>query len=111
MKTFKHFIIEGKMSDLDIKKKEYNYILKNKFGITLDDYTDNISGGVADNITIEEILQLSLITLIKGITVELEHTNDPNKALEIALDHLFENPPNSFKYYIGLDKMEKELEI
>lgn len=36
--------------------------------------------------------------LLKGITVELEHTNDENVAREIALDHLKEDP----KYYTKL---------
>jgi hypothetical protein len=34
--------------------------------------------------------------LEKGIEVEMEHTDDSEKAKEIALDHLSENP----KYYL-----------
>jgi hypothetical protein len=43
--------------------------------------------------------------LIKGIKVEMEHTNNPEVARKIALDHLLENP----FYYEYLDKMEEEL--
>lgn len=43
--------------------------------------------------------------LIKGIKVEMEHTDNPEVARKIALDHLEENP----FYYEYLDKMEEEL--
>ena len=43
--------------------------------------------------------------LIKGIKVEMEHTDNPEVARKIALDHLHENP----FYYEYLDKMEEEL--
>jgi hypothetical protein len=43
--------------------------------------------------------------LIKGIRVEMEHTDKPQIARKIALDHLDENP----FYYEYLDKMEEEL--
>lgn len=42
--------------------------------------------------------------LVKGIGVELEHTDNPYIAKEIALDHLTEHP----QYYEYLEKMEKE---
>jgi hypothetical protein len=49
------------------------------------------------------VLEKELKTqLNKGIKVELEHTNDRQKAKEIALDHLFEDP----KYYDKLKKIE-----
>lgn len=44
--------------------------------------------------------------LIMGIKVELEHTHDIAKALEIAMDHLKEDP----KYYDKLKKIEKHHE-
>lgn len=44
--------------------------------------------------------------VINGIRVEMEHTNDPETAKKIALDHLFE----SIHYYEELEKMEKTLE-
>lgn len=41
--------------------------------------------------------------LIKGVRVELEHTNHPDVAQEIALDHLAEFPD----YYDRLDQVER----
>lgn len=41
-----------------------------------------------------------------GIKIEMEHTDDPNIAKKIALDHLAEIPD----YYSRLNKMEKEVE-
>lgn len=41
--------------------------------------------------------------LAMGIEVEMEHTDDPAVAKEIAKDHLEELPD----YYTHLDKMEK----
>lgn len=42
--------------------------------------------------------------LKKGVKVELEHTTDPDKAREIALDHLNELPD----YYTKLAKVDPE---
>lgn len=39
-----------------------------------------------------------------GLKVEMEHTDDPSVALEIAMDHLTENP----KYYTHLKEMEAQ---
>jgi len=44
--------------------------------------------------------------VLKGIKIEMEHTNDPEVAKKIALDHLSE----SIHYYEELEKMEKRLE-
>lgn len=60
---------------------------------------NNIRGGLADNVNPKYFNQLELS---KGIKVELEHTNDPKIAREIATDHLSENP----KYYEELEKIE-----
>jgi hypothetical protein len=55
----------------------------------------NISGGVGDNTPTNQVdpNQLSI-----GVQVEMEHTNDPDIAKEIAMDHLTEDP----KYYTKL---------
>ncbi len=45
--------------------------------------------------------------LKQGIKVEMEHTDNPLYAKAIAKDHLME----SEKYYMHLEKMEKELNI
>jgi hypothetical protein len=47
----------------------------------------------------------TLITQLElGTKVEMEHTDDPREAVEIALDHLMELPD----YYSRLKHMEKE---
>ncbi len=55
-------------------------------------YEDLIPGGAGDNTTAQQVDQNELQM---GIKVEMEHTNDINRAREIALDHLTENP----RYY------------
>jgi len=76
------------------------------------DKTNNsIEGGKADNKTIGDIAdKFNLPTtkiqqqIKKGEKVEIEHTDDLEKAKEISMDHLSEFPD----YYDRLDKMEKE---
>lgn len=55
--------------------------------ITLNE--DIIQGGLADDKSVNDFDQEQLK---KGIEVEMEHTNDVNIAMEIAKDHLTENP-------------------
>lgn len=66
-------------------------------------WADTLSGGLADSKDPGDFdpEQLSL-----GAQTELEHTEDPHKALEIAMDHLTEHP----RYYTALQEMEDELE-
>lgn len=70
---------------------------------------DNIFGGLGDG---EPDNKFDSEQLEKGIKVELEHTNDPDKAKEIAKDHLMESKDfkgsNGGKYYDKLDTMEEE---
>jgi len=49
--------------------------------------------------------QFDMDQVIIGVEVEMEHTDDPKVALQIAIDHLNEFPD----YYTGLKNMEKEL--
>jgi len=58
-------------------------------------------GGIGDKTKPEDVdpKQLKI-----GIEVEQEHTNDPNAAREIALDHLTEDP----EYYTKLRRIEKK---
>lgn len=72
---------------------------------------DKIKGGLADNMTLEQIAEkhgvtLSVIesALADGIKVEREHTDSKEQAEEIAKDHLFEDA----EYYTKLAKMEKQ---
>ncbi|MFW9879124.1 MAG: DUF5661 family protein [Candidatus Thorarchaeota archaeon] len=60
---------------------------------------DKIPGGLAEG----KKIKFNKKQLRKGIKVEMEHTNDPAIAREIAKDHLVEDP----KYYDKLEKMEK----
>jgi len=62
---------------------------------------DFIEGGLADD---ADIAKYDPKQISMGIEVEMEHTDDPKVALEIAMDHLEEIPD----YYTHLDKMEKE---
>lgn len=76
-----------------------------------------LKGGKADGKTLEDIAKkhdkkgyyhvkdmVSSLQkqLNKGIKVEMEHTEDKNKAKEIAMDHLWEDP----NYYDKLKKVE-----
>ena len=74
---------------------------------------NQIKGGLADKMSVEDIakkhgVEVSHIkSQIKmGLRVELEHTNDPRKALEIAMDHMVESPD----YYTKLKEMEESFE-
>lgn len=70
-------------------------ILKNK-GILTEDL---IKGGKADKKNPDSF---NSTELAKGIKVEMEHTDDPKKAKEIAMDHLVEDPA----YYSKLSQIE-----
>ena len=61
---------------------------------------DIIPGGLADK---KHPSDFDSEALKKGLKVELEHTTDPHIAVEIAMDHLTEDPA----YYDKLAKMEK----
>lgn len=74
---------------------------------------NEIKGGKADNLSITDIAKKHKVSvdkiksqLIMGVKVEMEHTNDPKKALEIAMDHLTESP----EYYTKLKEMEQSFE-
>lgn len=62
-------------------------------------YKDKLKGGKADNKTPEDFNKKDVE---EGKTVEFEHTNDPDTAREIAIDHLEEYDD----YYVGLKHME-----
>ena len=62
---------------------------------------EKVVGGKADNMNPANFDQKELL---KGIRVEFEHTNDTATALEIAMDHLSEDPD----YYKKLATIHKE---
>jgi len=75
---------------------------------------NSLKGGNADKYTPQSIAKLHnvpvesiLYQIAMGIKVELEHTNDKEKARKVAMDHLVEIPD----YYDRLKKMEKEADI
>jgi hypothetical protein len=72
-----------------------------------------LEGGVGDEMTLKKLSKkhgVSLWELVSqfdmGVEVEREHTNDLKKAMEIAIDHLTEDP----KYYKKLNSIEKTKE-
>jgi len=66
-------------------------------------WEDHLDGGLADEKVPEDFDKEQLD---KGKEVEMEHTDDPEMAKEIAMDHLDEHPD----YYVGLEHLEKMLE-
>jgi hypothetical protein len=63
------------------------------------DRKDRMPGGLADDRT---PLEFAEDALQEGIEVEMEHTDDPDIAIEIAMDHLTEDP----QYYVKLREIE-----
>lgn len=76
-----------------------NYIVKNINSFHKLAFKDKLPGGLADK---KKPSDFNPIQLRKGIKVELEHTDDKRLALEIAMDHLTEDP----KYYDKLEIIE-----
>lgn len=67
-----------------------------------EEWEDEVEGGLADD---KEPGDYDLDQLLKGIEVEFEHTDKPELALEIAMDHLEEQDD----YYDELAKMEDKI--
>ena len=67
----------------------------------LPDQEDVIPGGEGDSLSVHDVddAQLGM-----GIKVEMEHTDDMGKAVEIALDHLAEDP----EYYTKLERVHED---
>lgn len=70
---------------------------------------NNIPGGLAQYATIGDLAQMHKLPLdqiikqiIKGVKTESEHTTDLDIAMEIAFDHVYEDP----KYYDKLSSIE-----
>lgn len=62
-------------------------------------WTDKLPGGTADR---KKPTDFDQKALMRGIHVELEHTDDIMTAMEIAMDHLVEDP----NYYEKLATIE-----
>ena len=72
---------------------------------------NTIKGGKADKMSVEDIAKKFNVSvdrikaqIKKGVEIEKEHTNDEEKATEIAMDHVTEFPD----YYDRIEKMEKD---
>lgn len=70
-----------------------------------------IPGGISGDMSLADIAKKHKVDLEgldaeyeRGIAVEMEHTNDKKVAMEIARDHLFEDP----KYYTKLATIEND---
>ena len=93
----------------EIDQQKYDIAKANhrKFSQSINE--DEIKGGKADGMDIEDIADmhgLDIDTMYdefsKGVQHEMEHTSEPRVAIEIALDHLYEDP----EYYTKLEGME-----
>jgi uncharacterized alkaline shock family protein YloU len=65
-----------------------------------DEWKDKMKGGKADK---KKPSDFDKKALAQGVRVEMEHTNDKKVAMEIAMDHLTEDP----NYYEKLKQVEK----
>ena len=70
---------------------------------------EKLEGGVADDKSLSDIAKKHKVDVKvlakqfeKGVKVEMEHTDDKERAKEITMDHISEDP----KYYDKLSKME-----
>ena len=64
-------------------------------------YVDSTEGGKGDN---KKPSDFDVKQVLMGMSVEMEHTDDPMKALEICLDHLAEDEI----YYTKLKEIHVE---
>lgn len=75
--------------------------IKKSLAAVLQKFKDEIPGGLADN---KQLKDFDARQIGMGKKVEAEHTDDPSKQVEIAMDHLTENP----EYYDKLKEIEPE---
>ena len=75
---------------------------------------DELEGGVGDEMTLKKISKIHRVSLSdlvdefsNGVDVEKEHTDDLKTAMEIAMDHLSEDP----HYYTKLKKLETKEQL
>lgn len=93
----------GKNNEIPIEEFEEDEIEKSE--------ENELKGGKADNLSLKDIAEKHKVSveeikkqLKAGMDVEMEHTDEPSKAMEIAMDHLTE----SASYYTELAKMESK---
>lgn len=95
------------------KGKVRNYLSALHANVKNENMDNKLKGGKADNLTAKKIAKKFDVDVkdVKkqieyGTCVECEHTDDKEKAKEIATDHISEFPD----YYNRLNKMEKQAE-
>ena len=72
---------------------KYRKAIYDKFGIDIKYFSmQQHQKGLAKNMKIWQITKFNLKQILMGIKVELQHTNDKQQALKIALDHLTQQP-------------------
>jgi len=116
----------GELNDIPIEEFEEKKIEKSilgEYGDKVKDFLsevlknkkepNKIKGGLSDKLSVEDIAKKHGVEvnhiksqLKMGLSVEMEHTDDPKKALEIAMDHMVESPD----YYTKLKEMEESFE-
>ena len=92
---------EQRLARLQKLKREINRVKKktNTYGAKKRIEEDMIEGGLGDKVPRSKFNKNSVN---KGIKIEMEHTDNPVIAAEIARDHLTEDP----QYYEKLERME-----
>ncbi len=68
-------------------------------------YENQIEGGVGDDLDPEDVLDEDRAELELGVQTELEHTDDPELALDIALDHEAETVAETGEYNYYTDHL------
>ncbi len=88
---------KGFIWETEDKKEDESFNFIKSFSIIQE--SNKLKGGKGDKLTVD---QVNFYEFTKGWKHEMEHTDDVDKAKEIALDHLAEDP----MYYTRLEMME-----
>lgn len=88
IKSFKQFLAEEVKYDQNFSA--YRQAILDKYDYDIKDFHQEMEGGSGDDV---KIMDFPLAQILKGIAVELEHgEDDVQRAIEISLDHLAEDP-------------------
>jgi len=105
----KHYL-KNPNSIRDIEKQYSQHMMHEDNDLNIDDVQNQreVNGDVLDGGLGDEKMPTDFNPdeVLKGIEVEMEHTDNPKIALDIALDHLTEIPD----YYTRLNAMETDAE-
>ena len=86
--------------------KAYRNRIYKLHNIDINQYKQSLDSGKSKNFNIKDITNYDIQQICNGIKIQMQHTDNPYIALQIALDHLaqFNN------YYTYLIKMQKYLQ-